>query len=332
MPLPTHAQQQAYLKKIGFLGNITLTFETLKKMVEGHIFTFPFETINVHDSTLDKDRTNNIKLDFDAIFKRSVEENRGGHCVVLNWLLQNMLQSFGFEVKPILCDAMWGSDAPKGKRSKHCATIVTVDGKAYLVDAGFGSVGLLSPVLLQTGEYKQYSEKFRLVKSKEYAFECQVWDSDSWESLYGIDTTPASLEDYQRVNRIESSPLHPECIFSNTMLCTKPYKIGASQNGRIRILNDYLTVSDSEKVTKRSTFTTAGTLAKHLKHYFGIELPGDEIRFTKEAQEHYVNQGTITKAIVPLFQQRRVRKTAVQIKDPQTRRASPRLKTNTTRR
>ncbi|MBS0286876.1 MAG: arylamine N-acetyltransferase [Proteobacteria bacterium] len=323
MPLPNQAQKEAYLKKIGFSGNVTSTFETLKKIVEGHIFTFPFETIGVHDSTLDNAPSRNMSLDFDAVFKRCVTENRGGHCVVINWLLQNMLESFGFKVTPILCDTMWGTDSPKGERSKHCASIVTVEGNQYLVDAGFGSVGLLSPVLLKAGEYKQFSEKFRIIKSKEYAFECQVWDKDSWESLYGINTAPASFEDYQRVNRIESSPLDPECMFSKTMLCTKPYKIGAAKNGRIRILNDYLTVSDDQSVIKRSTFTTVRTLEKHLSEQFNIQLSGDKIRFTREDQDLYERKNQ-PKPILHSFGARRHRKTAVRIKEPQIQRRSAR--------
>lgn len=284
MAKPTQQQTKAYLKKIGFTDEIKIDLETLNKIVEGHIFTFPFETISLHDADASEYDTS---IEFNDMFKRLVNENRGGHCVVLNLMLQTMLKSFGFNVNPILADTLWKCNQPKGERSQHCASIVTIGTDRYLVDAGFGSVGLLSPAPLKEGVYTQFSQSYRIHPSEEYEFECQVLNNKKWESIYGITSKTASLKEYKKINEIQSNPHDAGCSFSTLLLCTKPFKEG--DISRIRICNEKTLIYKTD-VLESMKITTLPRLKSDMLKYFNIDLKNHAIRFREKALEAYLEK------------------------------------------
>ncbi len=299
----TEEQKSEYLKAIGFEGPLDNSFQTLKKIVEGHIFTFPFETINLHDSSLDDsndypDRCTGTH--FNPIFRRAVQEKRGGHCVALNILLQTMLSSFGFNVNPILPEVLWEGpkktkkpiDKPIEDRSKHCAAVVTVGEDKYLVDAAFGSIGLLSPLPLKPGEYQQYSEKFRLTSNQE-KFECQVWSNERWESIFRFTQQTALISDYKAINNIESNPLHPKCTFTNLFVCSKPFKIDDTHSGRYRICNSTFITLENEIEVYRTIIRSQDKLQEILKKYFNIDLHGHIIRYPSTEQTKYLQANPV---------------------------------------
>lgn len=291
MTRPTQAQTQAYFDKIGFRDEIRLDVETLIKIVEGHICAFPFETISLHDANATRfDRS----LEFKDMFERLVNQNRGGHCVVLNLMLQTMLSRIGFTVKPILADTLWKSPEPLGERSKHCAGIVTIDGEDYLVDAGFGSVGLLSPIPLKEGVYQQYHQCYKIILSTEYPFECQVLNGKKWESIYGIIDKKATLQEYKAINAIQSNPLNAKCSFSTIFLCTKPCKEGEVK--RIRIFNEKLQLYKKNVVEVYNI--TSKSLSKDLLTHFGIDLSGHTLRYTENALKKHIGQAALPEPIL----------------------------------
>lgn len=277
---PTTQQQRQYLQTIGFSGKPKVNVNTLIEIVEKHIQTFPFETITLHDSSLDGTRNKIDNTDFTYVYDHVVVGKRGGHCVALNTLLQTMLTAFGFDVKPIAPDTIWKcADTPIDKRTKHCAGIVKLQNQEYLVDAGFGSVGLLSPILLKPGESEQFSEKFRIIYTEDYPYELQLWDDQAWHTLYGVTVERATKEDYKNIDRIQSDPSHDDCHFSSLLLCTKPFTIDATHSGRYRICNNKFSIYQNDKVKFEKEITNHKMLNQLLKKYFGINLGRKQVRF-----------------------------------------------------
>ncbi len=205
-----------------------------------------------------------------------------------------MLSSFGFNVNPILPEVLWEGpkrtkkpiEKPIEERSKHCAAIVTVGEDKYLVDAAFGSIGLLSPLPLKPGEYQQYSERFRLTLSQE-KFECQVWSNERWESIFGFTQKTALMSEYKAINNIESNPLHPKCTFTTLFVCSKPFKIDDTHNGRYRICNSTFIILENDVEVFRTILRSQEKLQELLKKYFNIDLRGHFIRFQETQQDKY---------------------------------------------
>lgn len=278
---PTENQKKIYLQHIGFTGEVDNSFETLKKIVEGHCFAFPYETLNLHDSELDAKPHKRSNLDIDALFKKLIQQKRGGRCVELNIPLQAMLKAFGFEVQAILPEMLFhNTQTPKAQRPLHSAAIVTVDNQKYLVDAAFGGLGILSPLPLKHGEYNQFSEKFKLIASDEYAYVLQIVQDNKWVSIYGFDNTPAPENSYEELDLRNRNPSDANSLFRELFVCSKSFKIGEDKNGRYRIRNNTFTTLKEGKVHKEKVIETQDDFHAILKDKFNIDLKKHYIRFS----------------------------------------------------
>lgn len=277
----TEVQKKAYLKAIGFQGKLDLSFDTLKRIVEGHAFAFPYENLNIHDSKFDLHPERRSSLSIEALSNKLVNQHRGGRCVELNLLLQAMLSAFGFQIKPILCDTLWHeAQTPKAKRPKHTGAVVTLAGKEYLVDAAFGGMGILSPLKLTKGEHTQFSEKFKLSSSQDYPFELQVWRDEKWVSIYGFSkSTSTTFDAYQQIDNNNRNPLNPNSYFKNVFICTKPFKINDQQNGRYRIFNGNFIIFRHGKLSQERKIVDETDLHQILKEYFGIDAQKHHYRY-----------------------------------------------------
>lgn len=274
----TQEQKKLYLAAIGFKGAVKNDASTLKKIVEGHIFAFPYETIAVHDREHDLFPKRRSNLKPEALFDKMVKNKRGGRCVELNVFLQTMLKEFGFNVTTILPETLWHSeDVDKEDRAKHSAAIVKIGRKKYLIDAGFGGVGILSPLPLEIGKSQQYSESFRLTSSKEYPYILQTKKNDNWVSIYGFTETPVDPKEYTKIDLTNREPLHKQSFFREFFICTKPFKM-EDKNGRYRIFNDDFIIYKDNQEVHREKIEDQPKLQSLMRQYFGIDLKDHYIR------------------------------------------------------
>ena len=122
-----------YLKRIGLHGTeIPLTKEGLDLLQFAHLCTVPFENLDLFDY--------DVKVDFGIaeMYDKVVTRRRGGYCFELNAIFMALLEAVGFEAHPA------GVRIVMGGRSfipaiAHRASIVTIRGKRYYSDVGFGS-------------------------------------------------------------------------------------------------------------------------------------------------------------------------------------------------
>lgn len=278
----TKEQKKAYLKAIGFSGKLQNNITCLDKIVRGHILKFPYETINVHASEYDLTPEKRSNLQFNALFNKLVRHQRGGRCVELNMLLQMMLTSFGFNVMPILPDTLYhAADLPIEQRPKHSAAIVFVQGKKFLVDAGFGGLGMLAPVPLQPGTFHQFSEQFRITKSSEYEYEFSSLQKGAWTRLYGFNAQAANYASYAEVDQSNKNPLNPSSYFKHIFICTVPFLLNSMESGRKRIFNNLFTITKNGKLTHQEPIPDQSAFKKILKKYFGIFLK-HPVRFSEK--------------------------------------------------
>lgn len=318
---PNDLQVKAYLKKIGFKGTPSVTLACLKKIVEGHAFTFPFETLSLHDSRLDYRPDRRTSLNFNTLFRKLVYSGRGGRCVELNTLLQSMLKAIGFQVTPILSDDLWMSaHLAKEVRPKHSAGIIALNGQLFLIDAAFGGIGIIGPMLLKEGPSQQYSEKFKIKKSEEYTFELQVWRNEEWKSLYGFDIKKAKKKQYKALNKRNANTLNPNSIFKAFFSCTKPFKIMSHiedvvskdlqpalshrqnsnkqklskdsshktlNNGRYVICGDKFSISECNALIHREKIESQEKLHEILQKYFNMDLRQHYLRYDETAMLAY---------------------------------------------
>lgn len=152
----------AYLHRIGLPAGVTPDAEGLQRLQRAHRLAIPFESLDV---ALGRP----IAIDSDAVFAKLVAARRGGFCFEHNRLFGDALAALGFDARPLLARVWLGAeDVPP---LTHCLTLVTVDGQAWVADAGFG--GSYIPVLpLVEGAAAVASDgaRFRLGRDETYGW------------------------------------------------------------------------------------------------------------------------------------------------------------------
>ena len=129
-----NAQQlDRYLERIGYTGSRELTAENLDALIKAHISAVPFENITVYDF----DQV--PSLDPEDLYKKIVEDRRGGYCFELNTSLHHLLTAFGFEAFPIVVRivVMGGPLRPYA----HKGVIAMAEGRKWYCDVGYGGPG-----------------------------------------------------------------------------------------------------------------------------------------------------------------------------------------------
>ena len=126
----------AYLARIGLPARVTPDPEGLGRLQREHRLSIPFENLDVRLGR-------GIAVDSASVFAKLVTAKRGGYCFEQNRLFMDALTALGFQVRPLLARVWLGAtDIPP---LTHTLSLVTIDGRDWIADAGFG--GSYAPVI-----------------------------------------------------------------------------------------------------------------------------------------------------------------------------------------
>ena len=126
-PLP---DLDAYLERIGITHTKTPSREFLDELIYAHQHSVPFDNLDVCEKGLVP------SLGIADLFDKIVVRKRGGYCFERNALFGALLKALGFDVRPCMARVLL-RPIPYPLIS-HRANIVTLDGKRYYADVGFG--------------------------------------------------------------------------------------------------------------------------------------------------------------------------------------------------
>jgi N-hydroxyarylamine O-acetyltransferase len=214
----------------------------------------PFENLDIH-------LKRKIILKPELFYKKIVENNRGGFCYEMNGLFYDVLKSLGYEVKMISARVY---DTPEpGPEFDHMALIVTLDGKDWLADVGFGD-SFLEPLKLETETVQeQYSKSFRIVNIDDDNFKVQNLNSDGkWNDMYRFTLKPRVLNDYSE--RCVYDQTSPQSHFTQKRFCSL-----ARTNGRITLSGMKMIVTKNG-VKNETEMENENEFDQKLKELFGI--------------------------------------------------------------
>jgi N-hydroxyarylamine O-acetyltransferase len=246
-----------YLARIGLTAAPDPNEEGLRKLHAAQAFSIPFENLDIHLG-----RT--ISLEPDALVSKIIRRGRGGYCFELNGIFHLALRSLGFAVRPLLARVLYGRSDP-GART-HQVLIVTISGRDWLADIGFGGPGLRLPLPLIPGQVeKQYRELFRLRSDPKYGIVLQKESNDAFVDLYAFDEDELTLDiDIDMANHFTST--WPDSIFRLHRMCSLPKSWGRT------------TLSDMELTIHRDGQSISRTLPSGpqymaaIAEHFGICL------------------------------------------------------------
>ncbi|XP_006884867.1 PREDICTED: arylamine N-acetyltransferase 1-like [Elephantulus edwardii] len=221
---------EAYFQRIGYTDSRKkVDLETLTDILQHQIQTIPFENLNIHCGEP-------MVLDLETIFDQLVRKRRGGWCLQVNQLLHWALTTMGFETTML---ESYVYDPPTDKYSKrplHLMLQVTISGKNYIVDAGFGrSYQMWQPLELISGkDQPQIPGIFRLreeggiwyldqIRREQYILNQEFLNSDlleknKYRKLYSFTLEPKTIEDFESVNIYHQTSL--VSLLTNKSFCS----------------------------------------------------------------------------------------------------------------
>lgn len=125
-----------YLARIGLPARVTPDAEGLGRLQREHRLSIPFENLDVRLGR-------GIAIDGASVFAKLVTGKRGGYCFEQNRLFMDALTALGFTVRPLLARVWLGAE--QAPPLTHTLSLVTIDGRDWIADAGFG--GSYAPVM-----------------------------------------------------------------------------------------------------------------------------------------------------------------------------------------
>ena len=206
-----------YFERISYDGGIEPCLTNLTSLQKQHSKAIPFENTYI----LKKIK---IKLTKEWIYDKIINKVRGGVCFEVNYLFYLLLKDLNYDVK-FLGGRVFQPTGELGPHNEHVLSMVTLDGKSYIVDVGFGAKCAQGPLLLTYNEeLKDQNGLFRFTKENDViVYECRpktIIDRDSqveiqsatdtWQRLYQFKLRPIDIfETKTAFDFHTTSPLSP---------------------------------------------------------------------------------------------------------------------------
>ncbi|BDA46688.1 probable arylamine N-acetyltransferase [Coccomyxa sp. Obi] len=232
-------------------------------------------------------------LDIDAIFRKIVQQQKGGYCFEHNGLMSAVLQSLGYE--------LYASGANVVRESSEAAARGQVDLKGYshevlivrgpeddrwrLVDAGFGGITPTQPLVLQHPAYDSFTGDTvfrvrrgmlgRVAQPSQEELEREGHACGWYMQRYSH--TEKRWQDQYFFREVENTP--GDFVVMNWAVATDPAKgfyhtlmMGIQQpdGGRVTVMDDILRVYKNNGDVEEQTLDTPELFQAALAEHFSI--------------------------------------------------------------
>ena len=256
-----------YAERVGFTGELRLSADCLRELHLAHATHVPFENIEVLMGRP-------VRLDIDSLWKKLVEDRRGGYCFEQNSLFAAVLERIGFRVTRLAARVRIGAAGITARN--HMLLAVEADGRQWLADVGFGGDALLCPVAWSPGEPStQFAWKYRLLEEAP-GYLLQTWRGDGWVDLYSFTMEEQHAVDYEVANYYTST--HPASFFRTQLMVHLP-----CPDARVTLVNRRLIERRPDGATEVLLADNAAVL-ETLAARFGMRFPeGTEFPYVSES-------------------------------------------------
>ncbi len=240
---------------MNYSGAVAPTEDRLEALHRAQFFSIPFENFDI---LLDRE----ISLEPEVLFDKMVTRPRGGYCFELNGLFLMALKSFGFDARPLLARVHL-SGIPSGRG--HQIALVTLQGRQWITDVGFGNHNLRAPLPLELDQPKTRDGfTFRFRDAQHFGTMLQYLAGGGWQDLYSFDLGHVYPADITYGNYYTST--HPNSFFTFVRVAALPVP-----DGTITLYNNTLKTSTADKVQEHE-LAEGQPYLDALKTHFGIEL------------------------------------------------------------
>jgi N-hydroxyarylamine O-acetyltransferase len=245
----------AYLERINYHGPLAPTAEVLRDLHRSHMFTVPFENLDIHIP-----RT--IVCDEEHFIHKIVNQRRGGFCYELNGAFAALLRALGFKVT-LLSARVPCADGSDGPEFDHLTLRVELN-EPWLADVGFGD-SFLEPLRLQLELEQLQGERFFRITPADGMLLYEMKVNDNWKMQYSFTLRSRQLPEFAAMCRYHQTS--PDSPFTRKRVCSR-----ATPDGRITLSNGKL-IETRNGERHEHTLSDEEWKAK-LQELFGVVLPG----------------------------------------------------------
>lgn len=185
---------KAYFERIGLAMPETIVpdSELLKKLHLAHCTTVPYENYDmIHGIP--------TSLNKEALFRKIVEERKGGICFELNGSFGFLLAALGYKVTDYAARYLRGETTLPMRR--HRVLKVEATDGVWLCDVGIGEVCQREPIAMVEGlEQEQFGEVYKLEMDEFLGW--VLWDlhKGQWRKFYSFTEEPQLQVDFVALN------------------------------------------------------------------------------------------------------------------------------------
>jgi N-hydroxyarylamine O-acetyltransferase len=245
---------ELYLRRIAYTGPRQPSSATLCQLHRQHLFTVPFENLDIPLGTP-------ISLELEKIYQKIVTRRRGGFCYELNGLFGELLTAMGFQVQK-LSARVRREDGGFGPEFDHMLLQVQLD-DPWLVDVGFGD-SFVDPIVFRAGGADQVNGHRYVVLPVGDEWQLLHEDANGQVPLYMFRDAPHPLSDFQEMCTFHQTS--PDSHFTKSWICSR-----ATPDGRITVANMRLIVTRGAE-REEVDLSTDGDVRRCLREFLAVEL------------------------------------------------------------
>jgi N-hydroxyarylamine O-acetyltransferase len=199
----------AYFARIEYSGSQAPTHSTLVALVAHHVLGLTFENLDV---LLGRP----VGLDAQSLHAKLISGGRGGYCFEHNSLLAGVLRQLGFSVTAHLGRGRWRVPEGVTLPRTHMVLAVALEGERFLVDGGYGGVGLTGPLNLGSPDPQAslFEQQRVLTVAEGRLVQAQI--AGEWRDLYTFTDEPVPPIDFEVANWYTST--HPDSRFRHNLI------------------------------------------------------------------------------------------------------------------
>ncbi len=224
-----------YLQRIKFDTQVNIDDETFMQIHQQHVLTVPFENLDVHYNRF-------FDLELEKIYKKVVDDGRGGFCYELNALFNEFLNNLGYKSR-IIAARIFDDQDNLGPEFDHMSIYVETD-KKYLADVGFGDL-FIRPLEIRDGIQSDGRNLFKVERFNDQNFILSMCsDLINFHKKYIFNLKEVKVGEFHEI--CSDKQTNPLSYFVKNTVCTKP-----TDSGRLTLFNNKLIEkSGADKVEK----------------------------------------------------------------------------------
>jgi N-hydroxyarylamine O-acetyltransferase len=255
----------AYFQRIGYDGPLEPSLSVLNGIVAAHARSIPFENLDV---LLGR----GIALDPIALQQKLVLNRRGGYCFEQNGFLLRVLETLGFNVRPISARVRIGRPRDFTPPRTHLFLRVELDGASWLADVGIGALTPTAAFRLELDiEQETLHETRRVIRENNRYFH-QARLGAEWVDVCEFTLEEMPLIDRELANWYTSA--HPQSFFKGHLTAARAGHAGT----RVTLLNTEFTFRQADGSGDKTRLHSDKELSDVLSEHFELHLDADDVR------------------------------------------------------